>query len=101
MSSGNAAFTKDARFSLLHQPGDTDWTLGIKYLQQRDEGTYVCQVSNIIFYNVNIYDENTFLYYSDYDQLNSVSLKIEPLQYIAIYCNGSIFNETDFTFQIE
>ena len=69
MSSGNAAFTKDARFSLLHQPGDTDWTLGIKYLQQRDEGTYVCQVSNIIFYTVNIYGENTILYNSDYDQL--------------------------------
>ena len=33
-----------------------------------------------------------------YEQGNvtSVSLKIEPLQYIAIYYNGSIFNETDF-----
>ena len=29
--------------------------------------------------------------------IKSVSLKIEPLQYIAIYHNGSIFNETDFT----
>ena len=28
--------------------------------------------------------------------VKSVSLKIEPLQYIAIYYNGSIFNETDF-----
>ena len=28
--------------------------------------------------------------------IKSVSLKIEPLQYIAIYYNGSIFNETDF-----
>ena len=28
--------------------------------------------------------------------LKSVSLKIEPLYYIAMYCNGSIFNETDF-----
>lgn len=45
LSSGNAAFTKDARFSLLHLPGATDWTLIIKYLQQRDEGTYVCQVT--------------------------------------------------------
>ena len=45
LSSGNSAFTKDARFSLLHRPGDSDWTLIIKYLQERDEGTYVCQVS--------------------------------------------------------
>ena len=30
-------------------------------------------------------------------EIKSVSLKIEPLQYIAIYYNGSIFNETDFT----
>ena len=44
LSSGNSAFTKDARFSLLHRPGDSDWTLIIKYLQERDEGTYVCQV---------------------------------------------------------
>ena len=28
--------------------------------------------------------------------LTSVSLKVEPLQYIAIYYNGLIFNETDF-----
>ena len=27
--------------------------------------------------------------------LKSVSLKVEPLEYIAIYYNGSIFNETD------
>ena len=74
MSSGNAAFTKDARFSLLHQPGDTDWTLGIKYLQQRDEGTYVCQVSNIIFYTVNIYVEHTT---SDYDQLVLLALQCQ------------------------
>ena len=30
------------------------------------------------------------------NQIKSVSLKFEPLQYIAIYYNGSIFNETDF-----
>ena len=47
LSSGNSAFTKDARFSLLHRPGDSDWTLIIKYLQKRDEGTYVCQVSKM------------------------------------------------------
>ena len=28
--------------------------------------------------------------------LKSVSLKIKPLYFIAMYCNGSIFNKTDF-----
>ena len=28
--------------------------------------------------------------------IKSISLKIEKLQYIAIYYNGLIFNETDF-----
>ena len=37
---------------------------------------------------------------ADIDVLKSVSLKIEPLQYIAIYYNGSIFNETDFRFKL-
>ena len=32
--------------------------------------------------------------------LKSVSLKIEPLQYIAMYYNGSIFNETDVKYQL-
>ena len=52
LSSGNSAFTKDARFSLLHRPGDSDWTLIIKYLQKRDEGTYVCQVCNIVSFTL-------------------------------------------------
>ena len=41
-----------------------------------------------------------FIYYFQFLQnhmaVTSVSLKIELLQYIATYCNGSIFNETDF-----
>ena len=32
----------------------------------------------------------------DHGYIKSVSSKIEPLQYIAIYYNGLIFNETDF-----
>ena len=34
-------------------------------------------------------------------ELKSVSLKIEPLQYIAIYYDGSIFNETDVSKNFE
>ena len=32
--------------------------------------------------------------------LKAVSLKIEPLQYITKYYDGSIFNETDITYMI-
>ena len=45
LSSGNiGTFTKDQRFQLLHVPNSHEWTLMIKYLHNRDEGTYVCQV---------------------------------------------------------
>lgn len=33
---------------MLHAEGSDDWTLQIKYVQKRDNGTYECQV--IIFY---------------------------------------------------
>ena len=46
LSSGNiGTFTKDQRFQLLHVPNSHEWTLMIKYLNTRDEGTYVCQVN--------------------------------------------------------
>jgi hypothetical protein len=46
LSAGTKVFTKDARFQLLHPGGSSsEWTLVVKFLQQRDEGTYVCQVS--------------------------------------------------------
>ena len=35
-------------------------------------------------------------YSAEIRYIKSVSLKIAPLQYIAIYYYGSIFNETDF-----
>jgi len=30
---------------VLHAEGSDDWTLKIKYVQKRDNGTYECQVS--------------------------------------------------------
>ena len=43
---------------------------------------------------LNIYSWMSALY-PKHCHLKSASLKIEPLQYIAMYCDGSIFNETD------
>ena len=45
LSAGDAVFTQDARFQLHRDGGDgSRWTLMIKYLEEKDEGTYVCQV---------------------------------------------------------
>lgn len=37
-------YTNDERFQVLHAEGSDDWTLQIKYVQKRDNGTYECQV---------------------------------------------------------
>lgn len=37
-------YTNDERFQVLHGEGSDDWTLQIKYVQKRDNGTYECQV---------------------------------------------------------
>ncbi|KAJ9574976.1 hypothetical protein L9F63_007848, partial [Diploptera punctata] len=37
-------YTNDERFQVLHSEGSDDWTLQIKYVQKRDNGTYECQV---------------------------------------------------------
>jgi len=42
---GQLSFTSDARFMARHRQNSRHWTLGIKYVQKRDEGVYECQVS--------------------------------------------------------
>ena len=44
MSADQQVFIQDKRFTLHHDPAGREWTLLIKYLQERDEGTYLCQV---------------------------------------------------------
>lgn len=46
LSSGMFTYTNDERFQILHAEGSDDWTLQIKYVQKRDNGTYECQVSS-------------------------------------------------------
>ncbi|XP_063919288.1 hemicentin-2-like [Zophobas morio] len=45
LSSGLFTYTNDERFQILHAEGSDDWTLQIKFVQKRDNGTYECQVS--------------------------------------------------------
>ncbi|XP_046388578.1 roundabout homolog 2-like [Ischnura elegans] len=45
LTSGLFTYTNDERFQVIHSHGSDDWTLQIKYVQTRDNGTYECQVS--------------------------------------------------------
>ena len=45
LTTGVYTYTTDMRFSVLHPEGSDDWTLQIKYAEERDNGTYECQVS--------------------------------------------------------
>jgi hypothetical protein len=45
LTSGMFTYTNDERFQVLHSEGSDDWTLQIKFVQKRDNGTYECQVS--------------------------------------------------------
>ncbi|CAL8103032.1 unnamed protein product [Orchesella dallaii] len=45
LSTGKTTYTNDERFHVLHTDGSDDWTLQIKFVQKRDNGTYECQVS--------------------------------------------------------
>ncbi|XP_014204840.1 zwei Ig domain protein zig-8-like [Copidosoma floridanum] len=42
---GTETYTSDQRFVASHYPRTEDWTLQVKSPQQRDSGTYECQVS--------------------------------------------------------
>ncbi|CAD1475420.1 unnamed protein product, partial [Heterotrigona itama] len=43
LTSSTFTYTNDERFQVLHPEGSDDWTLQIKYVQDRDNGTYECQ----------------------------------------------------------
>ncbi|XP_013149352.1 PREDICTED: peroxidasin homolog [Papilio polytes] len=42
---GGYTYTSDQRFQATHSPQTDDWTLQVKWAQQRDAGVYECQVS--------------------------------------------------------
>jgi len=44
MSVGNVVYTSDDRVQVAHKEGETDWVLQFKFVRERDEGIYECQV---------------------------------------------------------
>jgi len=46
LTSGLLAFASDQRFQPLHQERSENWTLHIRFTQQRDAGQYQCQVNS-------------------------------------------------------
>lgn len=42
---GRYTYTSDQRFEALHLPHAEEWTLRIRYPQQKDSGIYECQIS--------------------------------------------------------
>ncbi|KAK7071896.1 hypothetical protein SK128_009457 [Halocaridina rubra] len=42
---GRYTYTSDDRYQVIHSRHSPDWILKIKYAQERDSGTYECQVS--------------------------------------------------------
>uniref|UniRef100_A0ABD2X6Q6 Ig-like domain-containing protein n=1 Tax=Trichogramma kaykai TaxID=54128 RepID=A0ABD2X6Q6_9HYME len=53
LTAGAYTYTSDQRFQVLHRPNSgsnnewSEWTLCIKWAQERDEGIYECQISTI------------------------------------------------------
>ncbi|KAF2368065.1 Immunoglobulin V-set domain [Trinorchestia longiramus] len=46
ISVDQVTFIADERFHVFHEPDSGSWSLQIKYVQARDDGTYECQVSS-------------------------------------------------------
>ncbi|XP_047487255.1 zwei Ig domain protein zig-8-like [Penaeus chinensis] len=44
LTTGIYTYTKDMRFRVLHPEGSDDWTLQLKYVETKDNGTYECQM---------------------------------------------------------
>ncbi|XP_058798917.1 lachesin-like isoform X2 [Phymastichus coffea] len=106
LTSSTFTYTNDERFQVLHPEGSDDWTLQIKYAQQRDNGTYECQVSRstgIIshFVNLNIVIPEAFIlgseeHHVDVGSIINLVCIIEksptPPQYVFWYHNNRMIN---------
>ncbi|XP_040563955.1 limbic system-associated membrane protein isoform X2 [Lepeophtheirus salmonis] len=106
ISTGLFIYLNDARFGIQRRQGTQDWTLLIKSVQKRDEGTYVCQVSTkegVVshYFNLHVLVPTAFILGSDeyHTQAgNVISLvciienSLEPPQFVIWYHNGKLIN---------
>ena len=106
LSTGPSTFTQDERFTVRHTPGDNDWTLAIKFVNERDQGVYVCQVSTSTgslshHYNLAIIVPRAYIlgadeYYAmaggDISLVCIIEDTLEPPQYVYWYHNDKIIN---------
>lgn len=75
LTSSMFTYTNDERFQVLHPEGSDDWTLQIKYVQERDNGTYECQVIPLIPWLIAI--------------VNSWSTRAGPRKYLTLAVRDS------------
>ncbi|XP_075215085.1 neurotrimin-like [Lycorma delicatula] len=106
LTSGVFTYTNDERFQVLHAEGSDDWTLQIKYLQKRDNGTYECQVSTGTgimshFVNLHIVVPEAYIlgsgeHHIDLGSVISLVCMIDkspqPPQYVFWYHNNRMIN---------
>ncbi|XP_015430109.1 PREDICTED: hemicentin-2-like [Dufourea novaeangliae] len=106
LTSSMFTYTNDGRFQVLHPEGSEDWTLQIKYVQERDNGTYECQVSRTTgilshFVNLNIVIPEAFILGSDEHHVDVGSIinlvciiekSPTPPQYVFWYHNNRMIN---------
>lgn len=106
LTSSTFTYTNDERFQVLHPEGSDDWTLQIKYVQERDNGTYECQVSRSTgilshFVNLNIVIPEAFIlgsgeHHVDVGSIINLVCIIEksptPPQYVFWYHNNRMIN---------
>lgn len=106
LTTGLFTYTSDERFQVLHPDGTDDWTLLIKYVQMRDNGTYECQVatSNGIlshFVNLEIVVPEAFIVGGpehhvvlggDINLVCVIEKSPTPPQYVLWYHNNKMIN---------
>ncbi|XP_044739915.1 sialoadhesin-like [Chrysoperla carnea] len=106
LSSGMFVYTNDERFQVLHAEGSDDWTLQIKYVQKRDNGTYECQLATgtgivSLFVNLQIVVPEAFILGSSERHVDAGSVirlvcvvekSPTPPQYVFWYHNERMIN---------
>ncbi|XP_017762573.1 PREDICTED: lachesin-like [Eufriesea mexicana] len=106
LTSSTFTYTNDERFQVLHPEGSDDWTLQIKYVQDRDNGTYECQIARNTgilshFVNLNIVVPEAFIlgsgeHHVDVGSIINLVCIIEksptPPQYVFWYHNNRMIN---------